>query len=142
MVRKNRVPKEYQMKFIVLLGRIFYSAIFLLSCPKHFTQPLIDFAASQGTPFASIVVPLSGLIGILGALSILLGYKAKLGAWLIVIFLVPITLVIHKFWAYSDPNMANLQLIMFMKNLSMLGGALLITHFGSGPLSLDKKKKK
>jgi len=40
----------------------------------------------------------------------------------------------------SDPNMAQMQQIMFMKNLSMLGAALLIAHFGSGPLSLDNRK--
>ncbi len=130
------------MKFVVLLGRIFYSAIFLIACPHHFTQPVINYAASQGVPFASILVPISGLIGILGALSILLGYKSRLGGWLIVIFLVPITLMIHKFWVYSDPMRASMQQIMFMKNISMLGGALLIAYFGTGPLSLEKKKKK
>jgi putative oxidoreductase len=66
-----------------------------------------------------------------------LGYRARLGAWLIVLFLVPVTLAMHNFWAVKDPMMAQMQMIMFMKNVSMLGGALLITQFGAGPLSLD-----
>jgi putative oxidoreductase len=72
-----------------------------------------------------------------GGLSILLGYRAKIGAWLIVLFLVSVTPAMHNSWAVHDPMMAQMQMIMFMKNLSMLGGTLLISHFGAGPFSLD-----
>ena len=72
-----------------------------------------------------------------GGLSVLLGYRAKLGAWLIVVFLVPVTLMMHNFWAVHDPVMAQMQMVMFMKNISILGGALLISQFGAGPFSLD-----
>src|SRR6516162_10056195 len=62
---------------VVLLGRIFFSLIFVLAGPNHFSKQTIAFAASQGVPLASIAVPLSGVIAILGGLSILLGYRAK-----------------------------------------------------------------
>jgi len=87
----------------------------------------------------SIVVPVSGILAALGALSILLGYKAKIGGWLIAIFLVGVT-PMHKFWAIPDPMMQQMQMVMFMKNLAMLGGALLISQFGSGPWSLDSRE--
>jgi putative oxidoreductase len=90
---------------------------------------------------ASIAVPVSGLIALLGGLSILLGYRAKIGAWLIVLFLVGVTPMLHKFWGISDPMVAQMQMVNFMKNVSMLGGALLITQFGSGPWSLDTRGK-
>jgi uncharacterized membrane protein YphA (DoxX/SURF4 family) len=45
----------------------------------------------------------------------------------------------HRFWTVSDPMMHQMQMINFMKNLSIIGGALLITYFGAGPLSLDTK---
>jgi putative oxidoreductase len=48
--------------------------------------------------------------------------------------------MMHNFWAMTDPGMAQMQQIMFMKNVSMLGAALLIAHFGSGPLSVDNRK--
>ena len=86
----------------------------------------------------SIAVPLSGIIALLGGVSILLGYKARYGAWLIVLFLVPVTLTMHNFWAVTDPVQAGMQKIMFLKNLSMLGAALMITYLGSGPMSLDR----
>jgi putative oxidoreductase len=108
----------------------------------HFSQQSIGYAASQGVPMASILVPLSGVLALFGALSILLGYRAKLGAWLIVLFLIPVTFAMHKFWTVTDPMMMQMQMAMFMKNLSMLGGALLITQFGTGPLSLDAKRSR
>jgi len=106
----------------------------------HLAKQTIAYAASQGVPAASVLVPLSGVIALIGSLSILLGYRAKLGAWLIVIFLIGVT-PLHKFWGVSDPMMQQLQMAMFMKNIAMLGGALLITQFGSGPWSLDNRKR-
>jgi putative oxidoreductase len=106
---------------------------------ERFVKQTIGFAASQGVPLASVLVPLSGLMAFFGALSILLGYRARLGAWLIAIFLIGVT-PMHKFWGITDPMMQQMQMVMCMKNLAMLGSALLITQFGSGPWSLDSSK--
>jgi len=106
----------------------------------HFAKPTIANAAAQGVPLASVAVPLSGVLAVLGGLSILLGYYARIGAWLIVLFLVPVTSMIHRFWAVTDPMVAQVQTAMFMKNISMLGGTLLISQFGAGPLSLDARR--
>jgi putative oxidoreductase len=124
---------------IVFLGRLFFALIFVMSGPRHFMSQTIAYAASQGVPMAKIAVPFSGLLALLGGLSILLGYRAKIGAWLIVAFLVGVTPMMHNFWAVSDPMAQQIQMIMFMKNVSILGGALLITQLGSGPWSLDSR---
>ncbi|HEX8800318.1 MAG TPA: DoxX family protein [Terriglobales bacterium] len=136
-VEARSVPKGAA----VLVGRVFFSLIFILAGLNHFTKQMIAFAASQGVPVASIAVPLSGVIAVLGGLSILLGYRAKIGAWLIVLFLIGVT-PLHNFWAVKDPMMAQIQMIMFMKNVSMLGGALLISQFGAGPLSFDARRSR
>ena len=125
---------------IVFLGRLFFAAIFVTAGPNHFTKQAIGYAASQGAPLASIAVPVAGLLAIVGGLSILLGYRAKVGAWLIALFLIPVTFIMHKFWTVTDPLMAQIQMIMFMKNVAMLGGALLISQFGAGPWSLDARR--
>jgi putative oxidoreductase len=130
------------MQYVVPLGRALYSAIFIMSLLGHFSPQAIGYAAQSGVPAASLLVPLSGVIAGAGGLSILLGYRAKLGAWLIVLFLVPVTVMMHNFWAVTDPMMAQMQQAMFMKNLSMLGGALLIAHFGAGPVSLDARSSR
>ena len=124
----------------VLLGRFLFVAIFLMAGANHFSRQMIAFAASQGVPLASVTVPLSGILALAGGLSILLGYRARLGAWLIALFLVPVTLMMHKFWAIADPMMQQIQMVLFMKNIAILGGALLISQFGAGPLSLDARR--
>jgi len=127
---------------VVALGRFLFALIFLMAGANHFNKQTIGYAASQGVPLASIAVPLSGVLAIVGGLSILPGYRAKIGAWLIVVFLVPVTLMMHKFWTVTDPMMAQIQMIMFMKNVSMLGGALLISQFGAGPFSVDARRSR
>lgn len=126
------------MKYVVLLGRILFALIFVMAGLGHFTKAEIGYAESAGVPLASIAVPLSGVIAIVGGLSIALGYKAKWGAWLIVLFLIPVTFALHAFWKVTDPQMAQMQQAHFFKNISMLGAALLITQFGSGPASLKE----
>lgn len=125
---------------IVLLGRFLFALIFILSGPRHFLSSTIGYAASQGVPMASIIVPISGALALAGGLSILLGFRARLGAWLIVLFLVGVTPMMHAFWKVTDPMVYQMQFVMFMKNLSMLGGALIISQLGSGPWSLDSRR--
>jgi putative oxidoreductase len=126
------------MKYVSLLGRILFALIFVTAGFAHFSKAEIGYAESAGVPMASIAVPLSGIIAIIGGLSIALGYKARLGAWLIVLFLVPVTVALHAFWKVTDPQMVQMQQAQFFKNVSMLGAALLITQIGSGPASLKE----
>ena len=141
-ISKDVEATSFWQGAVVVLGRFFFALIFLFAAPNHFNKQTIGYAASQGVPWASIAVPLSGVVAIAGGLSILLGYRAKLGAWLIVLFLIPVTLMMHKFWTVHDPMMAQIQMILFMKNVSMLGGALLISQFGAGPFSLDARRSR
>jgi len=125
---------------LVPVARLFFSLIFLFAAPNHFAKATIAYAASQGVPLASVLVPISGVLALAGGLSVLLGYHARLGAWLLVLFLVPVTVMLHNFWAVSDPMMHQIQQVMFFKNVAMLGGALLIAHFGAGPYSVDARR--
>jgi putative oxidoreductase len=126
---------------IVALGRLFFVLVFLVTGPGLFSSQTIAYAASQGVPLAAIAVPFAGVVAIVGAISILLGYHARIGAWLLVLFLVPVTLSLHKFWMVSDPTMHQMQFVNFVKNVSLLGGALLISQIGAGPWSLDERRK-
>lgn len=127
---------------IALLGRLFFGLIFIMAGPSQFSSHTIAYAASQGVPVASLAVPFAGLLAIIGGLSVLLGYRAKIGAWMIALFLIGVTPAMHNFWAVSDPAAHQMQFIMFMKNVSILGGALLITQLGAGPWSLDSRGQK
>ena len=127
------------MRYVALLGRILFALIFITAAPRHFTHEGIQHAAELGVPFAGLMVPISGVMALAGGLSIVLGYRARWGAWLLVGFLVPVTLMMHAFWKLHDPASIHIQQAMFAKNLSMLGAALLIACLGVGPLSIDDR---
>lgn len=129
------------MGYVFLLGRILFSTIFLLKSFDHFSPKMISHMAGMGVPMASILVPIAGIMALLGGLSILLGYKAKVGAWLLVIFLLPVTFMVHRFWDSKDFFSNMMHQYCFFKNISLLGAALMISYFGSGPLSLDRHDK-
>jgi putative oxidoreductase len=120
------------------IGRALYALIFLLAVPGHFSSALVTYASQAGVPAPEVLVPLSGAMAGLGGLSILLGYRARIGALLIILFLIPVTLFMHNFWAIADPIQRQMQLGNFMKNTAMLGGALYMLRCGSGPFSLDR----
>jgi putative oxidoreductase len=125
------------MRYLVLAGRISFALIFITAAPRHFSREGIEHAAQLGTPLAGLLVPISGVMALAGGLSIAAGYQARWGAWMLVAFLLPVTFLMHGFWKLQDPALAHVQQAMFAKNLSMLGATLMITYFGSGPLSLD-----
>jgi putative oxidoreductase len=129
------------MRMLFPIARIMFSLIFITAAPRHFSSEGIGHAASLGVPFAYLLVPLSGIMAIVGGLSVVLGYKARWGAWVLVGFLVPVTWMMHAYWKQSDPVAHHVQEAMFAKNVSMLGAALLITQFGAGRVSIDDLKK-
>ncbi len=133
------------MKYVPLIGRTLFSLIFLMSgIMGHMVGATgtAAYAASAGLPAPMALVVISGIVALLGALSIILGCKAKLGAWLIVLFLIPVTFTMHKFWGITDPTQSQMQMVFFMKNIGLIGGALMITYFGAGPISIDASKGK
>lgn len=120
------------------MGRVLFALIFVASVVGHFTSAEIAQASAHGVPFAHLLVPLSGILALIGGVSVILGYHAKVGALMLLIFLVPVTLFMHKFWGVPDPQMAMMQKINFMKNAALCGTCLMIMYFGSGPYSLDR----
>jgi putative oxidoreductase len=128
------------MRLVNLAGRILFALIFIVAAPRHFTHEGAQHAADLGVPFAAVLVPVSGVMALAGGFSVAFGYKARWGAWLLVGFLVPVTLMMHAFWKLHDPVLRNVQQAMFAKNISMLGAALLLACFGAGKLSIDNGK--
>jgi len=125
------------MRAIVPVGRALFALIFITSIFGHFSRDAIDHASAHGVPLATVLVPAAGILALVGGVLVVLGYRARFGAFLLVLFLVPVTLIMHRFWGIADPQMAQLQKVMFMKNLSIAGAALMIMYWGSGPYSLD-----
>jgi putative oxidoreductase len=148
-LQHRTTPRTYGLEagstpngIVVLFGRVLFALIFLQTGPNLFSKQTISYVASQGVPFASVAVPLAGVLALVGGVSVLLGFRAKIGASLITLFLIPVTFLMHRFWTTRDAGTAQMQMIMFMKNLAILGGALLISQFGAGPMSLDARRSR
>jgi putative oxidoreductase len=119
------------MDVVFLIGRILFVAIFVFSgVTVHIIgrEQGIQYARAYGSPLPELGVPLTGVVAIVGGLSVLLGIWADLGALLIAGFLVLITPFMHAFWKEQDPTQRQNQLFQFMKNAALLGGALVIFY--------------
>ena len=127
------------MKFIPLIGRILFSMIFISTGLSHFFKlnDMSMYTASMGVPLPTLATLVTGFMLLFGGLSILLGYKVKIGALILVLFLVPTTFIAHAFWGIEDAMQSQMQMIMFMKNFAMTGSALMFYYFGTGPISIE-----
>ena len=126
------------MDILVLIGRILFSAIFIGSGVQHITRVAMmsPHAAARGVPAPNLTVRLGGAMVFIGGISVLLGAYARIGAAMLVLFLIPTAIVMHNYWTLSDPVARANDQAHFFKDLALAGAALLIWYFGSGPFSL------
>ena len=115
------------MDILFLIGRILYGGFFLMSAFNHFTQAgaMAPYAGSKGVPSPTLSVYVSGLLLLIGGASILLGLYPLVGVAALVLFLIPTSLMMHNFWAIEDPQQQQAEMIQFMKNIALLGAALM-----------------
>jgi len=120
---------------VALAGRILFTLIFFLSGVTHFTD-LHTYAEMipSAIPLRGFLVMISGIVEVAGAAMILFNWNARVGGWLIVLFLVPVTLTVHgsALLAATDPAMQRIQTSFVLKGITMTGAALLITQLGVG----------
>ncbi len=116
------------MDIVALIGRILFVLLFLGSGVAHVLKSdmMAGFAASKGVPMAKLATIGSGVLMIVGALMVLLGVYADLGALLLVVFLVPTAVLMHAFWKETDPATKQMEMIHFQKDIALAGAALLI----------------
>src|SRR5918911_596686 len=89
--REPITTRGHTMDFVLLLGRVLFSLLFITSGVGHFTHrvPMAGYAKSMGAPAPELTVPLTGAMILVGGLMVLLGFYARVGALLIFLFLVP-----------------------------------------------------
>ena len=114
------------MKAPFLLGRILFGGFFLYNGINHLrnAKSMAPYAESKGVPAPELLVKLSGIPLIVGGTSIILGLKPKWGAMAILGFLAGISPVMHDFWRNDNPEQKMNDMINFMKNMALAGGAL------------------
>ena len=117
------------MDWVILAGRILFFFLFAFSAVGfHIAhrEMASQYATQKGVPFASLLVPLTGVQIMVGSLLILLGIWADLGAALLVVFLVPTALTMHAFWKLSEPMERQQDQVHFLKDVALAGAALML----------------
>lgn len=125
-------------RFSPVAARILIAPIFLMAAVNKMLDwdGTVEYISAHGLPFPSLGLTVGIVVLSVGGLTMLLGYRARVGALLLFLFMIPATFVFHAFWAVPDEQ-ASLQQIMFFKNLAIMGGLLLLINQGSGPISVD-----
>jgi len=140
-------------KAIFMLGRIGLSLVFIYlaatqilnwdQIQQSFDTSVSDWIVYPGLPdqiqkifnlllsYSSFVMILSVVFAGIGGLLVLLGVQIRLGAVLLILFLLPLTIVMHAFWMYEGANQ-EMQMLMFLKNISIIGGLLVLASSESG----------
>jgi putative oxidoreductase len=128
-------------KPLTLIARILLAAIFIIAGLSKIGgfESTVAYIASKGLPAPGLIAALTIAIEVLGGIAIVLGYKARIAAFVLAMFTILAAVIFHNFWD-APADQAYVQNIMFMKNLSIAGGLFLLTVFGAGGLSIDSKK--
>lgn len=132
---------------IVLVGRILLAALFLLAGFGKLTDPgsaeaaysAAGMIAGRGLPAPVALAYLGGLVEVLGGLAVLIGFQTRIAAWALALFSVATAFLFH-FGATGDATTDMINQIMFLKNLSIAGGFLVLGAHGAGALSVDARR--
>ena len=120
------------MKYLPLAARICLCSIFLKAGISHILgySDTVSMMSEQGLPIPSILLIFTIIFQLLGGLSLLLGYKVKIGSILLILFLIPASFAFHN--PATDLN-------GFLKNIGLIGGLLMVMYAGAGAWSLDRQ---
>ncbi|MEP7205590.1 MAG: DoxX family protein [Casimicrobiaceae bacterium] len=123
---------------LALLGRIALAAIFVWSGFGKISgfSGTAAYIASKGLPLPEVLTAVTIFIEFALGVAIVVGFKARIAALLIALWLIPTTLLFHNFWSVPAEQVM-MQQINFMKNMSIFGGMLILMAFGPGRYSVD-----
>jgi uncharacterized membrane protein YphA (DoxX/SURF4 family) len=116
---------------LLYIGRILFGGYFIFGGINHFKnlEMMSGYAQSKGTPFPKYSVALSGLLLLIGGVSILLNVYPGIGLISLIIFLLPVTLIIHAPWKVQDPQAKMGETVNFMKNFALVGAVLIMLAY-------------
>lgn len=129
---------KFLCSFLMFFARLCIAAIFILAGVSKFMNfdETATYMASKGLTMIPLFLFGAATIEILGGLSLVFGYKTRLGAAVLLLFLIPTTLIFHDFWNVGGADRAAQQ-IEFLKNLAIFGGLLYVLSVGPGGCACD-----
>jgi putative oxidoreductase len=113
---------------LLYLGRILFGGYFIMGGYNHLANlgMMSGYTQSKGVPAPKPAVAVTGLLLLIGGITTLFNFYPEVGLIALVIFLVPVTFLMHAFWKVQDPMAKMGERVNFMKNLALLGGTLLL----------------
>ena len=115
---------------IFFIGRIIFGVYWLKNSYSHLVarrKDMIGYAASKGVPAPSVAIVGTGILLLIGGLSMITGIWPRVGIAALIVFLLGVTFKMHAFWKETDPMMKMTQSINFSKNLALLGAVLMLS---------------
>lgn len=125
--------------FLALLGRICMGILFFWAGWEKLMnlEGTMGYMASRQMPMVHFFLPAAIALQIVGSLSLITGYKARWGAALLILFIIPAAMIFHDFWNLQGQE-RYIEKIMFMKDVAILGGLMMVVAFGPGKWSVDR----
>jgi putative oxidoreductase len=122
-----------------LAGRILISVMFLISGffkVGGYAQ-IVGYATAVHLPAPGVAIALAAAVELACGLAILAGFKTRFAAWLLFLYLIPVTYFFHNFWAVQGQEQQT-QMVNFLKNAAIMGGLLVLAVHGAGAYSADR----
>jgi putative oxidoreductase len=125
----------------MLAGRILMGVLFLFSgvSKLRLWHLLLGMLAGKHVPLPPAALAAAAVIELAGGLCVLAGYRIRFAALVMFLYLIPVTLLFHDFWALSGA-MRQSMMVHFLKNLAIMAGLLAFAAHGAGGYSLDARR--
>ena len=126
---------------LALVGRFLLALMFVLAGISKIGgfAGTVGYMQSKGMPMASVLAVLTIALEIGGGMALIVGWQTRWAALALALFTLVASLIFHDFWAMTGPAQMTNQL-MFMKNMAVIGGMLVLAAFGPGAISLDARR--
>lgn len=132
-------PGKTAEPWLLLLARLCFASLFLpdavrkLMAIDGFAQSL----AARGVPAAGALAWVGTIADLAGALGVLLGWRTRASALLLIAFTIIATALAHRFWDAPGPQQVS-ESLQFFHNCALVGAFILLILRGPGPLSIDR----
>ena len=138
----NEKNRNMLYKYLQLIGRISLGLIFVLAGFGKLANPAgtVGYMTAYGMPYADRLVWPTGLLEFGGGILLIIGWQARWAATALILFTLTASFIFHAFWNVDAAQM-QLQQIMFLKNLAIVGGLLYVVAYGSGACSVSRGGK-
>lgn len=130
---EDKMLESFDNKYMMALGRTLLVLIYFIGGFALLSGDVpTGYAASKGIPAFAVWVGFT--IKLFGGLAVIIGFQTRIAALLLVLFTVGTAFIFHPFWVEGEWN-------TFWKEVSMIGGLLVVAAVGPGALSIDERGK-